>query len=353
MVKIKDPELIDFRSDFLTRPTETMIAAMSEAARKPTAFGLREDANVQAIESQAAQLLGKADALFCPTCTQANQIAIHLLTRPGTSVIAIEDAHIFTSEGGALSALSGVVPRPVSGKYGVIDESDLRIALRPGDTQRSSATLLVLENTHVRSGGCVVSNPAMQAAYTMARDAKLPVHLDGSRLANAALFANTTMAELAAGSASVAMSMNKGLGAPLGAVLAGSTEFINQAEIVRQRFGGGWRPAGIMAAAARVALDDWEARLGRDHVHAKQLALALHEIGGVNIDLKQVQTNLVLAQFEGLDADSLVVALAEQGILAIEFSPTHVRLALYHDLGEPEIAQCVESFRKIAAQIRH
>ena len=353
MVKIKDPELIDFRSDFLTRPTETMIAAMSEAARKPTAFGLREDANVQAIESQAAQLLGKADALFCPTCTQANQIAIHLLTRPGTGVIAIEDAHIFTSEGGALSALSGVVPRPVSGKYGVIDESDLRIALRPGDTQRSSATLLVLENTHVRSGGCVVSNPAMQAAYTMARDAKLPVHLDGSRLANAALFANTTMAELAAGSASVAMSMNKGLGAPLGAVLAGSTEFINQAEIVRQRFGGGWRPAGIMAAAARVALDDWEARLGRDHVHAKQLALALHEIGGVNIDLKQVQTNLVLAQVEGLDADSLVVALAEQGILAIEFSPTHVRLALYHDLGEPEIAQCVESFRKIAAQIRH
>lgn len=342
---------MDFRSDFLTRPTEPMIEAMAAAARKPSGFGLREDEDVQALERELAQLLGKEDALFCPTCTQANQIAINLLTRPGTGVVAIEDAHIFTSEGGALSALSGVVPVPVPGKYGAMDESALRFALRRGDTQKVSPSLLLLENTHVRSGGCVVSASAMQSAAEMAIDSGLPLHLDGSRLANAALVEQTSLAELAAPADSVSMSLNKGLGAPLGAVLAGTKEFVGHAEIVRQRFGGGWRPAGIMAAAARIALEDWQQRLSRDHVHARLLAVALDEIEGVNIDLKQVQTNLVLAQVVGLDADSLVAALAERGVQAIEFSPTHVRLALYHDLAESEVRQCVEGFREVAEGI--
>lgn len=350
---MQDP-VVDLRSDILTRPTEAMIAAMGEAARSPGAFGLREDPRVQALERQVAALLGKEDALFCPTCTQANQIAIHLHCRAGDLLVAESDSHVFTSEAGGAAALTGVMPRPVSGERGVMSTEALRVALEPGDALRSPAGVVVIENTHVRSGGCVVPAKVMTSQCGLAEAASVPVHLDGARLANAALAEDVSMQSLAAGADSVSLSLNKGLGAPLGAMLAGNRAFITGAERTRQRFGGGWRPIGIPAAAALVALDGWEARLANDHHRAKQLAGSLAALSMVQIDTQSVQTNLVLAGVQGLSAHQLTDALATQGVLVLPYNRDQVRLALYHDINDGHAERVVDAFQKVTqSRVQH
>ena len=339
---------VDLRSDILTRPTEVMIAAMNEAARSPSGFGLREDSYVQRLEAAVAAMLGKEDALFCPTCTQANQIAIHLHSKPGQLVAAEKQSHIFTSEAGAAAALSGVTSLPIDGQAGIMDLKFLSESLGPTDALRSEVGLVWLENTHVRSGGSALPIDYMKQAADVARAANVPVHLDGARLANAAIALGASMQCLADQASSVSLSLNKGLGAPLGAVLAGSGDFIRAAETVRQRWGGGWRPAGIPAAAGLVALDGWETRLAADHDRAQMLAEALTEIPGVVIDVQGVHTNLLTVEVEGMDAATLVSRLKENDTLALAYSPTLVRLAIYQGIDDAAVGVVTAAFRAIA-----
>ncbi len=343
--------VIDFRTDFIARPTPAMIDAMAKAAREQPGFGLREDPTVARLEAKAAELLGTEDALFCPTCTQANQIAIHLRCRPGESVLAEALSHIFLSESGAPAALSGALASSVPGRHGVMHHRDVRQAIRAGDASRSRTALIVIENTHVFSGGRAVPLDAMRGIADIAHEHRVPVHIDGARLFNAAVALGCPARALTACADSVAVSLNKGLAAPMGAILAGRRDFIRDAVRVRQMFGGGWRPANILAAAGIVALDTMIDRLADDHRNARRLAEGLAECRGVSIDLREVETNIVMAEIDEavMKTSDLVSQLKAQSILVMPISigATNVlRFVTHHDIGTPEIdrsiAACVE-----------
>ncbi len=339
---------VDLRTDFVSRPTEAMVAAMMEAARSPPAFGLREDPTVRRLEARAAERIGKEDALFCPTCTQANQIAIHLHCRPGEAFVAEASAHVVRSEAGAASALSGAMPRPVAGTRGAMAPMDVAAAIAAGDAQRSRTALVVVENTHVHSGGAVVPLETMCDIRAIAARAGVPVHLDGARLFNAATALGVDAQALAACADTVAFNLNKGLGAPIGAIFAGPCDLIEEAVRLRQMFGGGWRPAGILAAAGVVALDAMVDRLAEDHANARRLAGAIAAMPGIRID-GPVETNIVLAGVErsGLDAGTLAEALAAEGILVLPVDARTVRLVTHPDVGDAEIAATIAAFAAV------
>lgn len=346
--------LLDLRSDFLSRPTQEMVGAMTEAAGRRGGFGVREDADVQALESLAAELTGKEDALFCASCGLANQIAIHLRTRPGGALVAEADAHVILSESGGPAALSGVMCKGVPGHEGVPHPDALALALSGGDAQRPRAQLLVVENTHVRSGGAVLDLPTLRRMEDMAKSAGVPVHLDGSRVFNAAAALGVTAAQVCATADSIAFSLNKGLAAPLGAILAGPRDFIEEAVRVRQMFGGGWRPAGIPAAAARVALRTMPQRLAQDHEVARALGAALCELEGVSPGQSKVWTNLVLVDLDQRlgGAAAFATVLARHGVLALPFAAHRLRLAVYYEIGASDIPVILQAFRQALAEAR-
>jgi threonine aldolase len=350
-----DEAVLDLRSDFVSRPTPAMVAAMTEAAGRRGGFGLREDRDVSALEALAARMTGKEDALFCASCGLANQVAIHLHCRPGAVVVAEADSHVITSEAGGPAALSGVMFRGIAGREGIPDPTAVDEALRGSDPQRAPVELLVLENTHVRSGGSVMDLPTSRTLHGLARDRGIPVHLDGSRVFNAAAALGVAPAELCAASDSVAFSLNKGLSAPLGAILAGSAAFIERAVRVRQMFGGGWRPAGIPAAAATVALATMPQRLARDHEVARALAGALTDLEGIRPGQSRVQTNLVLLDVDARlgDAARFAGALAAHGVLALPFGTQRLRLAVYHEIEPRHVARVREAFRATIDALGH
>ncbi|MDP6568093.1 MAG: GntG family PLP-dependent aldolase [Alphaproteobacteria bacterium] len=338
--------MIDLRSDFVARPTPEMVAAMARAAELPGGFGPREDATVARLERLAADTLGLADALFCPTCTMANQIAIHLRCRPGEAFVTEAEAHVVTSESAAPAALSGAMPKLVPAKGGALAIAAVEAALTGADAQRARVGLVVMENTHVRSGGTVLGLEHMAAIAELARVAGVPVHLDGARLFNAACALGVAAAELAACADSVACNLNKGLGAPLGAILAGPADFIAEAVRIRQMFGGGWRPAGIPAAAGIVALESMVDRLADDHARARALADGLAALDGIDIDPETVESNIVLARPRGLTPDALAEALAGEGILALPFGP-FLRLVSHHEIDDDAVEETLAAFRAV------
>ena len=342
-----DEEVLDLRSDFVSRPTPAMVEAMMQAAGRRGGFGLREDRDVSALEALAARMTGKEDALFCASCGLANQVAIHLHCRAGSLVVAEADSHVITSEAGGPAALSGVMFRGVPGSEGIPDPSAVEQALNASDPQRGPVDLLVLENTHVRTGGSIMDLPTSRRLYGLAHERGIAVHLDGSRIFNAAAALGVPAAELCAASDSVAFSLNKGLSAPLGAILAGSAAFIEQAVRVRQMFGGGWRPAGIPAAAASVALSTMPQRLARDHEVARALAAALVALDGIRPGQSRVQTNLLLLDVDARLGDSarFAQALAAHGVLALPFGTHRLRLAVYHEIETRHVERVCEAFR--------
>jgi threonine aldolase len=329
-----------------------MVEAMRVASGQRGGFGPREDLQVRALEELAAAMVGKEDALFCPTCGMANQLAIHLACRPGDALVAEAQAHVIVSEAGGPAALSGVMCRGVPGVNGVPDAALLGEALAGGDSQRSRAALLVVENTHVRLGGAVIDLAASRALQAAARQQGVPVHLDGSRLFNAAASLQLEASELAATADTVAFSLNKGLAAPLGAILAGPRNLISEAVRVRQMFGGGWRPAGIMAAAARVALQTMPGRLAQDHHVAQELARALARVPGVSAGQPQVPTNLVLLDLAPAlgTSKSFAERVARHGVRVLPFGLQRVRLATYHEIGLGHIAPIEHAFRVAAGE---
>jgi threonine aldolase len=316
-------QLIDLRSDTVTKPTAAMREAMARAEVGDDVFG--DDPTVKALESQTAELLGKEAALFVPSGTMANQLAIRSHTEPGDEILVEANAHIYYYEGGGPVALSGVMCRCINGQRGIFTGADVEAALRPADPHFPRTRLVCLENTHNRGGGKIWSIGQVQEVAAAARKHGLQLHLDGARLWNASVAAGIPERDYAAYFDTVSVCFSKGLGAPVGSALAGPKAFIERARRFRRMFGGGMRQAGIIAAGALFALANHRARLAEDHANAKALASGLAAVNGLEAAPAEVETNMVRFRVRALPAQQLVDRLRAQGVLLLAVGPDTIR----------------------------
>ncbi len=334
---------IDLRSDTVTRPTDAMRAAMAAAPVGDDQYG--EDPTTNRLQARLAELLGQEAALWLPSGTMANQVALRTLTRPGDEVVAPRESHVGWHEAGGAAANSGVqiVEAGHGGLFGV---DELEAALKPGGLPVfPQSTLLAIENTHNRAGGIVLPQPLVEQLCSVARGRGLACFLDGARLWNASAANGLSLAELAAPFDLVAVAFSKGLGAPGGSLLAGSRAHIGAAERHRRRLGGAMRQNGIFAAAALHGLDHHLARLPEDHANARLLAERLAAGAPVQLDLATVQSNIVVFHLPKLpaampDAATLVARARERGVLLNAFGPRTVRAVTHLDVDR---AQCVQA----------
>jgi threonine aldolase len=335
--------MIDLRSDTQTLPSAGMRAAM--AAAEVGDEQRREDPTVLALEERGAAFLGQEEAVYLPTATMANQIAIQLLSEPGSELIAEETAHMLVSELGGAAVHSGVQTHGLPGRRGQIDAGQLRAAIYPADPlHRPRARLLALEDTHNNAGGTVWPLPELLATVATARELGLALHLDGARLANAAVAGGIEAAEIAGPFDTVTLCLSKGLGCPLGALLAGSAELMQRARVAKHRFGGAMRQAGIVAAAGIYALDHNLARLADDHARARRLAEGWAE-RGLPLAPGEVETNFVLLDVGalGLGSSEAVAKLAAVGVgLSGTIRPGLVRAVTHLDIDDDDIEAAIE-----------
>jgi threonine aldolase len=317
--------------------------AMSRAEVGDDVYG--EDPTVNRLEAAAAELLGREAGLFVPSGTMGNQIAIHLHTRPGTEVVADAASHIFNFEMGAMAALSGALPRAVRTADGILETEQLAAAIQPAAGYRTPTALVVLENSHNLAGGRVTPRDRMRELIAVAREHGLPVHLDGARIHNAAAASGISAAELSAGCDTVMFCLSKGLGAPIGSLLVGTTKLIDEARRIRKMFGGGMRQAGIVAAAGLVALDELLPKLGEDNRRAQRLARGLAALPEIALDPATVETNIVffsLAENASLDAPQLADRLAAAGVLCHPLGGDSIRMVTHYHIGDDDVDRAVE-----------
>lgn len=308
-----------------------------------------EDPTVNALQRRAADLLGKEAALFVPSGTMGNQIAIACHTKRGAEVICEARSHVLDYEMGAMAALSGVIPRAVAGRdLGRLVWEDVRAAIRDESRYNSGTGLVALENTHNMAGGTVMSIDAMQEIAEGARERGIPVHLDGARVFNAAVALGRAVAELVEPFDTVMFCLSKGLAAPVGSLLVGPAHLIDRAWIVRKTFGGGMRQVGVLAAAGLVALDTMVERLATDHANAKLLAEGIGEHPGVTLDPETVHSNIVI-----FDLDELAPAAADlsdrlkvRGILANPVGPRRLRMVTHCNVTAEDCEAAVAATRE-------
>jgi threonine aldolase len=341
---------IDLRSDTVTLPSVPMRQAMAEAEVGDDQYG--EDPSVNRLQDEVAALLGTEAALFLPSGTMANQVALRTLTRPGDDVLVPTEAHVVLHETGAAAANSGVQLSAI-GSGGIYDADDVAAAIKPpGHIFYPPTTLLVAENTHNRAGGVVFPADALRAALAIAREHGLHAYLDGARLLNASVASGSPAAELAAGFDLVSLSLSKGLGAPAGSMLAGSREVIGRAHRYRRMAGGAMRQAGILAAAGSYALAHNVERLAEDHANASLLADELLRGDDIEIDLATVQTNIIvftLVDRRGVpDASTFVERCRERGVLLNAFGPRTVRAVTHLDVTADQVRAAAKVMRAVA-----
>ncbi len=336
--------VIDFRSDTVTRPTPGMREAMARAEVGDDVYG--EDPTVNLLQERVADLLGKEAALFVASGTMANQVALGVLTRPGDEVICDEGAHPVNFEGGAMPALWGIQPRTLKGERGLLDPAEVEALIRPESEHFPRSRVIEIENTHNRGGGSVYPVERVEALAEVATRRGLSLYLDGARLMNAVVASGVAARRFAAGAALASICLSKGLGAPVGSVLAGPRDLIREARRLRKRLGGAMRQAGVLAAAGVYALDHNVARLAEDHENARVLAAALSALPGVRVP-HPVETNLVFASFAGRSATTLVARFREAGVLANPegSKPDLVRFVTHLDVSSADVA---EAMRRIA-----
>jgi threonine aldolase len=333
--------IIDLRSDTVTRPTEAMRAAMASAEVGDDVYG--EDPTVNRLEARAAEIFGREAAIFVPTGSMGNQIAIKLHTQPGQEVIAEARGHIVDWEMAMVSAFSGCHLRTVAGDRGVLTWDQIRPVVAPKIYYRPQTGLISLENSHNMAGGTVTSPDVYEEIWCGARDAGIPVHLDGARVFNAATALNIDVATLTSGFSSVMFCLSKGLCAPVGSMLVGSRKFIERARSVRKMLGGGMRQAGVIAAAGFIALEEMPKRLHEDHANARLLANGVAEFPMVDIDLSTVQTNIVIFSVAGVsDVSPLLGELKKRGVLAGSAASHQIRFVTHKDVDR---AACEEALR--------
>ncbi len=335
--------MIDLRSDTKTKPTEGMRAAIATAEVGDEQR--REDPTVNRLEAMAAELLGQPEAVYVPTATMANEIALRVLGEPGDEVVAEQNSHIFISELGGPAVFAGLMTRQLPCVAGRFTPEQLRETMRQGDNTHTPATKIVsVENTHNASGGRVWPLDEIDAIVATARELGLRLHLDGARVLNAATALGVPTPEIGGKFETVTLCLSKGLGCPLGALVAGSPELMAKARRLKHQFGGAMRQAGIVAAAGVYALEHHVDRLADDHVRARRLAEGLHD-AGVPVNLEQVETNFVQVDVGplGLTPSEALERLAQQGVgLSMTVHPTILRAVTHLDVDDDDVDRAVE-----------
>jgi threonine aldolase len=339
------PKMIDLRSDTVTQPTAKMRAAMAAAEVGDDVYG--EDPTVNLLEACAAEMFGREAALFVPTGSMGNQIAIRLHTEHGQEVVCEARSHVLDWEMGTTAAFSGCTLRTVAGPRGILTWDLVRGAIYRNVKFHTSTGLICIENTHNMAGGTVMPVDTARAICDGAHAMGLPLHLDGARIFNAASALGVGVKELTAEFDTVMFCLSKGLGAPVGSMLVGSEAAMVRARHFRKAMGGGMRQAGILAAAGLIALNEMPARLGEDHANARLLAQAVAGSGVAKIDLDTVQTNIVIfaLRMDG-DAAAFCAALKEKNVLASAVGPRAVRFVTHFDVGREECVRAAEVARQ-------
>jgi threonine aldolase len=342
-------ELIDLRSDTVTKPTPEMRRAMAEAEVGDDVFG--DDPTVNALQDYAAGLLGKEAGLFVPTGSMGNQVSLGTMTRPGDEVVCDGGAHFLHYEGGSVAAHLGLVMRPLQGTNGVIDAAQVASAVRPGNEHNPRTAVVAIENTHNSAGGRIFPLEEARAISKVCTERGVKVHLDGARLFNAQAATGIAAAEWATCADTVSFCFSKGLGAPIGSMVVSSSDAIVQGRKVRKRLGGGMRQVGVIAAAARVALEAGVERLAEDHANARRLAEGLAELASEAVDLEGVETNMVyldLAPF-GRRAPEVSKALRAEGVLTLGFPGAAMRLVTHRDVSTEDVDRALAVLRRVLA----
>ena len=341
--------MIDLRSDTVTKPTSAMREAMAAADVGDDVFG--EDPTINALQEFCAELFGKERALYVPSGTMANQVALNAHTEPGDEVICEYGAHIFNYECGAPAMLSGVQLHPLHGEHGIITPDQVEGAIRPSNVHHPSTKIVALENTHNRAGGVVYPIEVMAAIAEVAWDNGLLMHLDGARLMNAVVATGLSAEEYASHFDSVSLCFSKGLGAPVGSIIAGSEEFIERAHRYRKVYGGGMRQAGIIAAGALYAIRNNVRRLAQDHENAKLFATGINQLGAIAVDLEWVQTNIIMFEVDPkqMTAQELCARLEERAIFMFPVSKQRIRAVTNLMVNRDDIIAAIDIFGKILA----
>lgn len=341
--------IIDLRSDTVTKPTPEMRRAMAEADVGDDVYS--EDPTVNRLEETAADMMGFNAALFVPTGSMGNQVAIAVHTQPGQEVVCDADTHILHYEMAAMAALSGVLPRVLNTAEGFPNAEQVSEAVHPDIGYLARTGLVSLENSHNRCGGAVMSIKNQEEVQGAAHEKGVPVHLDGARIFNAAAALGVKANEVAAGFDSVMFCLSKGLGAPIGSLLCASSEFISEARRVRKRFGGGMRQAGVLAAPGLVALEQMTGRIAEDHETARGIAEGLAEVPGITISVMPCTNILIFtvdSEWYGREippdgdyAGGFVRRLKENGILTLALDRQKVRMVTHYDLPENTVQRTV------------
>ena len=342
-------EVIDLRSDTVTRPTSGMREAIATAEVGDDVFG--EDPSVNALQARVADLLGKERAVFVSSGTMANQCAIRAHTQPGDEIIGDLDSHIFQYEAGAAAALSGCSTRTLHGERGVFTAEQVRLAVRADNAHLPNSRLIIIENTHNRGGGSIWPVERIAEIRAVADENGLAMHLDGARLMNACIATGHKPTDYTRYFDTVSMCFSKGLGAPVGSIVAGSAKDMKRVHRVRKMFGGGLRQAGVLAAAASYALDHHVDRLADDHANARRLAEALGAMPGIAIDPTTVDTNLIFfnVQEPWPSAPAFVTRLGDVGVRCLaEGTAMRVRMVTNLDVSAAQIDDVIQRIRGVA-----
>jgi threonine aldolase len=343
---------IDLRSDTVTKPSPEMRQAMAQAEVGDDVFG--EDPTVNRLQETVAALCRKEAALFVPSGSMANLVAISAHTQRGDEVIIEENGHSFQYESGGASAAAGIQFHTLQGERGILERAQIESAIRPPDHHFPQTRLIVLENTHNRGGGTVYPLEKIADIRELAHSRGIRMHLDGARLWNACVASGRRPDEYARYFDSLMMCFSKGLGAPIGSIVVGSSEFIDRAHRYRKLYGGGMRQVGVIAAAAQYALDHNVDRLAEDHRQAKRVAEALAACKGIALTPEHVETNIIIFDVAptGRTAPAIAQAFKEHGVLMLAASPTLIRAVIHLDVSTDDIERTIEAVHHICGQGR-
>ena len=337
--------MIDFRSDTVTRPTPAMLDAMMHAPVGDDVFG--EDPSVNRLEAMSAGIFGMEAAIFCPSGTMTNQIAIKCHTQPGDEVICERLSHVYQYEGGGIAFNSGASVRLLDGNRGRITAEQVRESINPDDVHKPISTLVSLENTANRGGGSCYHFTDIQAIKEVCLQNKLKLHLDGARLFNALVAKNETCHQYGEVFDTISICLSKGLGTPAGSVLIGPKDLIKKARRIRKIFGGGMRQAGFMAAAGIYALENNVARLADDHLHAQQIAKVLQEKDFVG-EILPVETNIIIFEVKGrFTSGDMAAKMKEMGIFVIAISPKQIRIVVHLDISPENVQRTIDVIKSL------
>ncbi len=344
--------MIDLRSDTITKPTEMMRRAIFEAEVGDDVF--YEDPTVNRLQERVAALLGKERALWVASGTMGNLLSVKALTNPGEEVILEAESHVFIYEAAGSAVLSGVQLRPIPGRRGLITRQQVEAAIRPPDVHQPRSSLVVIENTHNRAGGAIIPLAEIERIRELCFERGISMHMDGARLLNAAVASGIQASQYAKYFDTVTICFSKGLGAPMGSMIAGDGAVIERVHRYRKMVGGGQRQVGIAAAAALYAVDHHIERLAEDHANAKRLAAALSRLPGVVITPDDVDTNIVIFEVDPgrMSPVDVVIEMGKHGVLMFPFGPTKVRCVTHLDVSTDDIDAAIEAFGEVFKKTR-